>query len=299
MMKAGIYPGMSQDDYQAVEAMNYSGIKNMLASAADFWWRSSLNPKQPASKSSPSLDFGRAAHTLFLEGRQAFESLYVRRPDDLARLDAKAKAALCPNGQIVLDGDVYDRLRDIAETIAKSSDLEGGLSEVSVLWTEILDDGFEVPCKARFDILKVRGVGDLKSIRNTFGRPFGEACMRAIVDYRYDIQAAHYLRGRAALAQLVADGAIYGDHDPAWFRRVADCKTFAFQWVFFQAEGAPITWSRSLSPGNPILDIAERDRAKAIETYRDCTQTFPKGEMWVLREPVSELEITDMPGWYR
>ena len=72
---------------------------------------SSLNPNASEPKTSPSLDFGRAVHTSALEGRQAFESLYVRRPDDLARLDAKAKALLCPNGETVLDGDDYDRIR--------------------------------------------------------------------------------------------------------------------------------------------------------------------------------------------
>ena len=90
----------------------------------------------------------------------------------------------------------------------------------------------------------------------------------------------------------VADGAIYGDHDPAWFKRVADCQAFAFQWVFFQAEGAPITWSRSLSPGNPILAMGERDRNKAMQIYRDFKQSFPEGEMWLLQEPVTELDST-------
>lgn len=302
-MKSGIYLGQPASEYHADRALSYSGMKNMLRSAADFWWLSSLNPNASEPKTSPSLDFGRAVHTSALEGRQAFKSLYVRRPDDLARLDAKAKALLCPNGETVLDGDDYDRIRLASELIAKNSDLaaafEGGVPEVSVYWEEPLEDGFAVPCKARLDYLKVRGVGDLKSIRNQYSRPFAEACMRHIVDYRYDIQAAHYLRARGALAQLVADGAIYGDHDPGWFKRVADCKAFAFQWVFFQAEGAPITWSRSLSPGNPILDIAERDRGKAMRTYRDFMRAFPDGEMWVLKEPVTELELTDMPGWYR
>ena len=209
---------------------------------------------------------------------------------------------LCPNGETVLDGDDYDRILISGELIAENPDLaaafEGGVPEVSVFWEQPLDDGLIVPCKARFDYLKVRGVGDLKSIRNAFGRPFGEACMRHIVDYRYYIQAAHYLAGRGELAGLVADGAIYGDHDPAWFKRVADCQAFAFQWVFFQAEGAPITWSRSLSPGNPILAMGERDRHKAMQVYRDFKQSFSEGEMWLLQEPVTELDINDMPRWF-
>ena len=76
------------------------------------------------------------------------------------------------------------------------------MPEVSVFWEHEMDDGFVVPCKARFDYLKGRGVGDIKTIRNPYGRPFGEACMRHIVDYRYDIQAAHYLAARAELPKV-------------------------------------------------------------------------------------------------
>jgi len=186
--------------------------------------------------------------------------------------------------------------------IQKNPDLaaafEGGLPEVSVFWEEI-EDGFVIRCKARFDYLKVRGVGDLKSIRNPLGRPFGDNCTHSIANYRYDIQAAHYLEGRDWLRYLFEEGLVYGDHDPAWLKRVADCQQFAFQWVFFQAEGAPITWSRSLSPGNPILDIAERDRQKALEVYRQFKQSFPDDQMWLLQEPVTELDLNSLPGWFR
>ena len=100
------------------------------------------------------------------------------------------------------------------------------------------------------------------------------------------------------MAGLVADGLVFGDHDPAWLKRVVECQQFAFQWVFFQAEGAPITWSRSLSPGNPILDIAERDRQKAFETYREFKRSFSDGEMWLQQEPVTELDINELPRWF-
>ena len=301
-MRRGIYFDLPEDDYHADPAVGGTALPRLLASGPDYWWQSPLNPNQPERKPSPSLEFGRALHKLVLEGRQAFGVRYVRRPDDLVRLDAKAKAVLCPNGESVLDGDDFDRIVVSGELIAKNPDLaaafEGGVPEVSMFWEQPLDDGFVVRCKARFDYLKIRGVGDLKSIRNYMNRPFGEACARAIVDHRYDLQAAHYLEGRAELARMVADGLVFGDHDPAWLKRAADSRAFAFQWVFFQAEGAPITWSRSLSPGNPILDIAERDRGKALQTYREFKQAFPDGEMWLLREPVTELDINDLPRWY-
>jgi hypothetical protein len=301
--RAGVFFDLPEDDYHADPALGSTDLRRLLASGPDYWWWSSLNPLQPEHTTTPQQEFGKALHKLVLEGGQAFRSLYIRRPDDLKTLTAKAKAELAPNGQVVLWADDYDRIEISGELIANNPDLasafEGGMSEVSVFWQQPLDDGFIVPCKARIDYLKARGIGDLKSIRNMYGRPFHEACTRSIVDYRYDIQAAHYLEARAEIARFVAEGLVYGDHDPAWLKRVADTKSFAFQWVFFQAEGAPITWSRSLSPGNPILEIAERDRHQAMLTYREFKQTFEPDAMWLLREPVSELEITNMPGWYR
>jgi PDDEXK-like domain of unknown function (DUF3799) len=302
-MKRGVYFDLDEDEYHADPALGSTDLRRLLASGPDYWWGSPLNPNAPERKSTPAQEFGRALHKLVLEGKQAFSVRYVRRPDDLARLDAKAKAQLCPNGETVIDGDAFDRIKISGELIAKNPDLaaafEGGVPEVSVFWEQTLDDGSVVRCKARFDYLKIRGVGDLKSIRNYMGRPFAEACTRSIVEYRYDVQAAHYLEGRGELRRLVEQGLVFGDHDATWLKRAADSPSFAFQWVFFQAEGAPITWSRSLSPGNPILDIAERDRQKALLIYRDFKRSFSDGEMWLLQEPVTELDINDLPRWFQ
>ena len=233
-----------------------------------------------------------------LEGDQIFKARYVRRPDDLARLDAKVKAQLCPNGEAVLGGEDYDRIRIAGWLIAQNPDLaaafEGGMPEVSVFWTE---DG--VRMKARFDYLKARGIGDLKSIRNIYGKPFAEACRTAIASYRYDVQAAHYLLGRGEIARFVEDEQVYGDHDRDWLKRVAATKQFGFQFVFFQAESAPNVLSYSVSPGSPILEFAQRDRTVAVETYTKYLAEFGTQQMWSMRQPVSELELSEMPNWYR
>jgi len=299
----GIYFNRDEAEYHADPAVGSTDLRRLLASGPDYWYWSPLNPDAPQRNPSPQLTFGRALHKLVLEGSQAFHARYVRRPDGIDRLTAKRKSTISINGEDILDGDDYDRIMLSGSLIAENPDLaaafEGGASEVSVFWEHFLDDEFIIRCKARFDYLKVRGVGDLKSIRNFYGRPFSEACTRSICDFRYDIQAAHYLEARAQIGQFVSDKLIYGDYDAEWLNRVAAAKSYAFQWVFFQAEGAPITWSKSLSPGNPILDIAERDRHKALRTYREFVQKFKDGEMWLSHEPVEELNINQMPGWFR
>jgi len=300
--RLGIYFDLPAPDYHADPALGSTDIKRLLASGADYWWSSPLNPNKE-ERSTPSLEFGKAVHKLVFEGHQAFAAKYVRRPPDIARLTEKKKLELFPNNETVLDEDDFDRIIISGELIARNSELatafEGGMPEVSVFWLTPTSDAGPVRCKARFDYLKVRGIGDLKSIRNNYGRPFAEACKRAIIDYRYDLQAAHYLEGRGEFRNLIAHGLVYGDHDPEWLARCAASPTFAWQWVFYQAEGAPITWSRSLSPGNPILDIAFRDRTHALGVYCEFRDAFPAGEMWTLQEPVTELEIDEMPRWYR
>jgi hypothetical protein len=300
--RLGIYFDLNEAEYHADPALGSTDIRRLLLSGPDYWWHSPLNPNKPESPDVPYLEFGKAVHKLVLEGKQAFVSRYMRRPPGIARLTEKKKNEIAPNGESVLDAEDYDRIAISGELIAQNPELaaafEGGVPEVSVFWDGELG-AFPIRCKARFDYLKVRGVGDLKSIRNIFGQAFHEACTRAIVHHRYDIQAVHYLEARREMAGLHAAGLVYGDHDREWLKRCAGSRTFAFQWVFFQAEGAPITWSRSLSPGNPILDIAERDRRRALETFRGFKQTFGPGEMWTLKEPVTELEINHMPGWYR
>jgi len=299
----GIYFNLPEADYHADPALGSTDLKRLLASGPDYWYWSPLNPDAPQRDLTPQLLFGRALHKLVLEGSQAFSSLYVRRPDNIKRLNGKTKAALSPNSENILDGEDYDKIITSAEMIAKNPDLaaafEGGVPEVSVFWEHFLDGEFIIPCKARFDYLKTRGIGDLKSIRNIYGAPFADACTRSIVNFRYDIQAAHYLEGRAQIGQFVRDNLVYGDYDPGWLNRVVAAPSYAFQWVFFQAEGAPITWSKSLSPGNPILDIAERDRNKAMQTYREFTQKFPAGQMWLSFDPVEELNINSMPPWFK
>src|SRR5262245_19584298 len=119
--RQGIYFDLPEEDYHADPALGSPDINQCRASGPDYWWNSPLNPKRPERKSSPSQEYGRALHKLVLEGHQAFSVRYVRRPDDLVRLDARAKATLCPNGETVLDGDDFDRIVVAGELIAKNA----------------------------------------------------------------------------------------------------------------------------------------------------------------------------------
>lgn len=234
---------------------------------------------------------------------KAGKAALIARLDPTARILDFIKAAADEDGKTILAGDDFDRIVTAGTMISANPALAqaftGGVSEVSVFWLHDPGDGAApIRCKCRFDYLKVRAIGDLKSIRNVKGLPFVTACRHAIATYRYDLQAAHYMAGRAALPALVAAGAVHGEHDPEWLARVAASPEAAFVFVFLQAAGAPITWATQISPGNPILDIGRSSVDLALHTYTTFMKDFGTERAWMLAEPITELDANDLPGWW-
>jgi len=210
------------------------------------------------------------------------------------------KARAEAEGRVILPADEYRRIVISSKLIADNPDLatafSGGMPEVAIVWTEIVD-GEPVKCKALLDYLKIRGIGDLKSTSNPKEIAFPNLCRIRFAERRMDIQAAHYLRAREFIPRFVEEGRVFGDHDPEWLRKVAAQEEYGFAFVFFSTTGAPETWPLSLSPGNPILDIAADHRATALQNYVRCRREYGD-DMWLSREPIRELDIADLPGWH-
>ena len=298
----GIYFGLDEGAYHRDLALGSSDLKRLAAEPADYWYSSPLNPDLPAEETTPSQLIGKAVHKLVLEGEQAFAARFIRRPDDLKRLDAKARAEIAPNGQDVLPGDDFDRIRIAAGQVLAnpylSASFTGGSPEVSIFWTEIVE-GEPVRRKARFDYLKPRAVVDLKSVRPMDTAPFPDTCRKAIANWGYHTQAAAYLQARAQVPALVAAGAVHGDHDPAWLGRVAESPAHAFVFVFWSSSGAPLTWGTILSPGNDLVTYGEGKVSAALYAYATARRRFGLRSPWIEPQPLREIELADMPGWFQ
>ncbi|MFE1598224.1 PD-(D/E)XK nuclease-like domain-containing protein [Methylobacterium sp. ID0610] len=297
----GIYFGLDEAPYHADPALGSSDLKRLAAEPADYWFGSALNPNRPAEESTPSQIIGKAVHKLVLEGQQSFAARFVRRPDDLPRLDAKARARLAPNGEDVLPGEEFDRVQQASAAVLANPHLAasftGGMPEVSIFWTDAVD-GEPVRRKARFDYLKPRAVVDLKSTRPSRPTSFRANCLRAMAEYGYPVQAAAYLQARAQLARLAAEGRVHGDHDPAWLARVAAAPAYAFVFVFWSTGDAPLTWGVSLSPGNEVLAKAEKTVELALWNYVAARREHGLDAPWVNHDPLTEIDITDLPAWW-
>jgi len=168
-----------------------------------------------------------------------------------------------------------------------------------------------VRCKARFDYLKpvtkkdakLIAVGDLKSVANQYSQDFKRACRQAVGTYRYHAQAAHYLEA-AALVPAAVKAGNYHDHDGtvaaglriSAMERLGEGKHVAWQWVFHQTTGAPLTFSYYLSPGNPLLQEGRGICDRALTAYVDNMRKYKPGEQWLMIEKPEELSIEEM-GW--
>jgi PDDEXK-like domain of unknown function (DUF3799) len=303
----GVYFGLDAEAYHADPSLGSSSERQLATNPSDYWFRSWMNPSRPADKETPATIRGTAVHALVFYGEDAFDRRYMRGADNTDDMSAAEKAAATKaankraseRGLIALPGQTYDNIAIASAMIAKNPKLAkaltGGLNEVSVFWR---DPGNGLPKKARLDCLKPRGVGDLKSLVNKYDKPFPKACIDSVVNFRGDVQACHYLRARGMIPKLVADGCVHGDHDYGLLRTIIASKEWAWQWVWWQAEGAPITYSKVLSPANPLLEISAATIAKADQNYVAYMERFGPDEMWLLEEEPSELFIEDMPPWF-
>jgi hypothetical protein len=332
----GVYFGLDEDKYHADPALGSSNIRDLLIDPAVYWFKSNMNPlEEEESEPSAALIKGSAFHKIVLEGEDAFDAEYVRginvkeHPGALVTIDdLKAwlkekgrevsgkkidlikrvhsinpqvpiidvmKEELEATGKIILPWKSYDEVVVSSAMISKnptlSKSFKGGMPEVSVFWTQ---DGVRFKC--RFDYLKVRAIGDLKSFTNIMEKPVQVAVNQAIWGKRYDIQASHYMNGRSQLPQLVADGAVFGDHDPEWLKKVAASDRYTFVWVFYQSTGAPLTHAVQFDRGTMMDQVAQAEIQKAVNLYRDNLEKFGT-DMWIRQEDIHVMTDSDVPAW--
>ncbi len=158
----------------------------------------------------PVLQFGRAAHTLLLEGWTHFQNCYAALPPGLDRRTSLGKAAYtkCMEenaGKDFISGDDFSKLLEMQEAVRNhpfaSKLLEEGQSEQTVIWKD-LDSGLW--CKCRPDRIPIGDKGilvDLKTCANADEYNFS----RDVVKYGYAVQAAFYLDGMNAVTAKAYD----------------------------------------------------------------------------------------------
>jgi hypothetical protein len=327
----GLHFGLPAEQHHADPGLGSSAIKQLAENPYNYWYYSHLNPERPQDDDDTSSRInGRALHLLLYEGEAEFSKHFMCGPDQrgmsTAEKSASTKAAnkaAAERGRECLKRDSWNRIFMAHALITKNPELatvfSGGMSEVTFIWEKIVD-GMPVRCKARFDYLKpvtkkhgnIIAVGDLKSVANQYGLDFKRACRQAVGTYRYHAQAAHYLEAAALVPEAIKNGHVHSwtqrppvhfihldemlQNPNALLARLVAAKHVAWQFVFHQTTGAPLTFSYYLSPGNPLLDEGRSIVDRALATYVDNMRKYKPGEQWLMIESPEELSAEEM-GW--
>lgn len=300
LFEDGIYFGLPEHLYRADPALGSTDHKK-LAMAPEAYWFGSVHNR---GRRTPDEDTrarlrGRAVHKCALEGRDAFEEAFIRRPDGVKVMTEKMQAVYAPRGEGILNGDDYDRVLIASTQIRNHPDLRSALSngfpEVSIFWTTE-EGGQEVRCKARIDWLKPRALVDLKSAAIKRLAPFPLLCLRDIRKFGYLVQTDLYLEARSHVGRFVEEGRVVAlgeAPEPAWLDALAEAEAYAFVFIFWASEGPELVWPTQLSPGNPELDDARASIVAARRNYVEYRQQFGLDTPWIKYEPLCEATSSD------
>lgn len=184
----GHFTDLSFDDYKAIKAINFSGMKELARSGAHY----QAYLKRPNEITDARI-IGTGVHGVVLEPEKFVPTL-VSIPGHRGSKDVKAAVeAATLAGKFVVKPEQYETINRMAESVlAKSKRMNlfvGGVAESSVI---VKDPATEADMKARPDYLDVdRGViFDLK----TFSNASEPAFRRQLYNMRYDWQSGFYLR---------------------------------------------------------------------------------------------------------
>ena len=298
-LPCGVYFRLDENAYHADVALGSGDIRRLAINPFNFWWKSRFNPNREVEAITPAMLFGRAVHTAVLEGIEKFRFMYA--PTDFSgstKAGKEERERISSAGMTALKRDDYDHICLASGMIRSNPHLSeafaGGEPEVSVFWER---DG--IKRKARLDYVKARSIVDLKSIRNSREIDFKAACRSRFAQDRYYAQAEHYCEARRVAAGFIQAGQIFGDApDSALVDRLATAgDSFAFVYVFWQAEDSPLTYALTLSPNNPILAEGRLVIERAEQNWRTYLDQFGIETPWVLADPPEEADINDFPAW--
>jgi PDDEXK-like domain of unknown function (DUF3799) len=332
MTADGLYFNLSEDEYHAVHALSASGIKHLLISNPDFWFRSPMNPLR-RDEPTDAMTIGKAFHKRILEGKELFNESYAltfQEPHDCLKTVDDIKERL---RELAVDtkgcktkSDFIARLKDVDQDAVLYSDLLDAymmlhagkefisadlLSSIEVAAAMIEKNPALSKCfkggypevsviwtedgvrfKARFDYLKPRAVIDLKTFANPLNKPIDSAIYSAMASGKYHIQAAFYLRAVKA-AQSAARPKDFTGEDK-WLEAFTDCKEHDFFFVF-QAKGiAPLARGKKFNRGS-LWSCGEVAIEEAVRRYKECMATFGPDIPWIDSTEIDEFDDSLFP----
>ena len=206
-------------------------------------------------------------------------------------------------------GDIERMARIVLAHQSAAKALTGGVSEVSILWTE---ENTGIPMKARVDYLKTKAIVDVKSFNNPLGKPIDAAVASAVANCRYDVQAVIYdeaVKQAKAMLRTLKTAAIHHVSGPMpsneWIVATASCPQHTFVFVFI--EQGPVTnvrvreFTRSETYGglggstNMHWLSGEAGFYEGLKRYSNCMKQFGPDKPWIEDQPMRPFSEQDFP----
>lgn len=173
----------------------------------------------------------------------------------------------------------------------------GGLSEVSVFWT----DERGIRQRARFDKLKANISLDGKTINGWNAKDFRQSLLKDIVIRGYVLQWAHYHEARRQMRELFATKQVFGATEVQMdvLEEICAAEDWSWGWIFAKTSGAPMVKVIIPPLPSPQFAKAEIQRAKALDNFQYYRDFFglEAGAMWTDPEVLWEPSHTDWPAW--
>ena len=188
---------LTNEEYHARPGVSASMLKSMARGWRTF--EAEYITKTAPRKESAAMALGTAVHTALLEPER-FDAEYVVCPPECSdrRTKAYKEWAASVDGASVLTTDDAATIEAIRESVRRDDFASkllaaAGYVEKSLEWT---DQG--VLCRMRFDKLAGPFCVDIKTCQYATVDKF----TKSIAEYRYDIQAAHYLAGLGLVSEV-------------------------------------------------------------------------------------------------
>lgn len=246
------------DVYCKADGINSHGLMDVLRSPAHYYEH---RYNRVHEKDTDSLLYGRLFHLAILEPvlfreRCMIEPVFTGKTlkgewseqSKEAKEKKKAWHADLPQGTIVVPSKWVDPLTRMANKILAHPRarklLEEGVRETTMFWNDT--DTGEL-CKMRPDFVTAKGdMIDLKTAKDARDHKF----RKQIENYRYDLQAAHYLAGA---------------------RATGVCRSDSF--TFLVIEKDPPYEIAIYPAGASVLGVGDQWRTKAMKTFVECTKS--------------------------
>ncbi len=251
--KAWVFKDIPNKDYHAGVGVSSSFIRR--------FGESQLHAIEHKQKTTPAMEFGTAAHSLLVEGQEAFdEQVWVMSGSPYTKAYKEEKAEQESYGHIVLHEDVASTIFSMKENMIYEGnaylDAKGKVAESSFFWYE--DD---VLCKCRPDLIcppldnpnskDEIVIVDYKTTQSV--EPYSFAM--SVKKFRYDLQAAYYRRGMEAAGYKV-DSFVF----------VAQEKTYPYASKVFRMTKEQMDFGWSIMQSY-LEDYKEYKKGKTLSIY--------------------------------